>query len=58
MVRERAAVPAALDGLDSHHFQRAQIRIAGVVKQHRDVLVEFLRQIEAGPYVGGRIGCR
>jgi hypothetical protein len=56
MVRERAALPATADGLDRHHFQGAQIRIAGVIEQHRDILAELLRQIEAGPHMISRIG--
>jgi len=55
MMRKRPALPAALDRFDRHHFQRAQIGIAGVVEQHRNVLVELRRQIEAGADVGGRI---
>ena len=56
MVRQRAAVPAALDRFDRHHFERAQTGIAGIVKQHGDILVELLRDIEAGLHMARGIG--
>ncbi len=56
MVRKRAAVPAPRNGFDRHHFQCAQAGIAGIVKEHGNVLAELLREIEAGLHMTRGIG--
>ena len=56
MVRERAAMPAALDGLNRHHFRRCKPGIPASYKQHGNVPAEFLREIEAELHVLCRVG--
>ena len=53
---ERAAPPAPPDRLQRHRFQRSQSGVAGIVEQHRHVLVERLGEVEADPDVPGGVG--
>ena len=55
MMGKGATLPASLECVQSHHFQRAQTGIAGIVKQHGNVFVEFFSQVEAGLHVRCRI---
>jgi hypothetical protein len=58
MMGKGAAVPAALERLQRHHLQCAQAGVAGIVKQHGNVFVEFFGQVEASVHVRFRVGVR
>ena len=56
MMGQSAALPAAPNGFDRHHFQGPQAGIASIIQQHRDVLIKALREIEADADVGVGVG--
>jgi hypothetical protein len=41
MMGKGATMPTSLERLKGHHFQCAQTGVAGIVKQHGNVFVEF-----------------
>ena len=55
MTRRDPALVALSDGPRGEIFERPAVRIIGVIHQHVDVLVVFLRQLEAEVDMGARV---
>src|SRR6202030_591951 len=47
MMRQRAALPTTTDGFGCHHFEGLHAGVADIIEQHRNILAEILREIEA-----------